>query len=139
MDDGEIIEVPEGSTEEDVYNIYNSRPYEFVMEDGSIVTAPANTTSQQVVELFETQKQATATNAFGQKIDNPIYSNAERMAMGDTTLINDNPASKLKNYATNLKETAKTNLANRVNNFLTDVARADDQMTCTQQIAYRHL
>jgi len=126
MGDGEIIEVPEGSTKEDVDNIYNSRPYGFEMEDGSIVTAPANTTTQQVRELFEIQKQATATNAFGQKIDNPIYSNAERMAMGDTSLINDNAASKLKNYAANLQETARTNQANRIDNFLKDVARADD-------------
>lgn len=126
MGDGEIIEVPEGSTAEDMNNIYNSRPSKFEMEDGSIVTAPANSTAQQLFELFETQKQATATNAFGQEIDNPIYSNTERMAMGDTSLINDNPVSKLKNYATTLQETAKTNLANRVNNFLEDVVRADD-------------
>ena len=29
MGDGEIIEVPEGSTEEDMNNIYNSRPSKF--------------------------------------------------------------------------------------------------------------
>ena len=75
MGDGEIIEVPEGSTAEDMNNIYNSRPSKFEMDDGSIVTAPANSTAQQLFELFETQKQATATNAFGQEIDNPIYSN----------------------------------------------------------------